>query len=57
MNAQTYEINHLRAANVALANALEVAVITLERLANPCVSTLALARAALKNNSGASFET
>ena len=50
MNAQTYEINQLRAANVALANALEVAVITIERLAPSAMGTLAVARAALKDN-------
>lgn len=56
MNAQAYELNRLRESNIALANALEVAITTIERITRkhgPFSSTdgtLALARTALKNN-------
>lgn len=54
--SQAYELNRLRESNIALTNALEVAVVTIERIARkhgPFTSadgTLALAKAALKNN-------
>lgn len=54
--SQSYELDRLRAANIALTNALEVAIKTIERITRkhgPFTSadgTLALAKAALQNN-------